>query len=110
MQRQDVSSLLRELVGTTDAGDELPATPEPVALRLFQRLVEQARRLGVAMDAQLRGPWRATIFHAPFAVAFGPEAWPVVQCGGFMLAMPTERMASELAALLNWCDFAVPVP
>jgi hypothetical protein len=107
MQRQDVSSLVRELLGTTDAGDDLPATPEPVALRLFERLVEQCRRLGVALDV-LRGPWRATIFRAPFAAALGPAVWSVVECGGFMLAVPNERMARDVAGLLNWCGFARP--
>jgi hypothetical protein len=107
MEKHDVSLFARELVESIDVGDALPSTAAPITLRLFERLIEQTRQLGVALE-QVWGPWHVAAFVAPFVLPLGAARWPVVACGAFSLSVPDEQAAEALAGFLNWCGIGAP--
>jgi hypothetical protein len=108
MHKDDAGRLAREILDTCEPDARGAASVEPVAYKLLHRLVAKSRRLGVALEQYVAGPWHVAVA-APRGIArFVALPLLTVERGGFAIGVTDMREALEIAGFLNWCE--VPEP
>ncbi len=108
MHKDDTIRLAREILDTCGRSPTGAASVEPLTYKLLRRLVVQSRRLGVALEQYVAGPWHVAVA-APRGIArFVALPLLTVERGGFALGVADMREAMEIVGFLNWCDLPEP--
>src|SRR3954454_8742065 len=108
MQKDDAGRLAREILDTCEPVVSGATSVEPVAYKLLHRMAAQTRRVGVALEQYVAGPWHVATA-APRGIArFVALPLLTVERGGFAIGVADMREALEIVGFLNWCE--VPEP
>lgn len=110
MRRDDAGRLAREILGSCGQRARGAASVEPLTYKLLHRLASQTRRLGVALEQYVTGPWHVAEATPRGVARFVALPLLTVERGGFALGVADMREALEIAGFLNWCDVPEPQP
>lgn len=108
MHKDDAGRLAREILDTCEPVPSGATSVEPVAYKLLHRLVAQSRRVGVALEQYLAGPWHVAVAAPRGLARFMALPLLTVERGGFAIGVSDMREALDIVGFLNWCE--VPEP
>jgi hypothetical protein len=110
MHKDNAGRLAREFLDSCGLNARGAASVEPLTYKLLRRLVAQSRRLGVALEQYVAGPWHVAVATPRGIARFVALPLLTVERGGFAMDVADMREAMEIVSFLNWCEVPEPEP